>query len=45
MSAVESKNSVLETVRDSLKAEVDQLEGKKSELLSKMTEEEVEVAK
>ena len=45
MTAVEMRNSVLEQSRVSLQAEVEQLERKKSELLSKLTQEEIEVAR
>ena len=45
MTAVEMRNSVLEQSRASLQAEVEQLERKKSDLLSKLTQEELEVAR
>lgn len=45
MTAVERRNSVLEQSRASLQAEVEQLERKKSDLLSKLTQEEMEVAR
>ena len=45
MTAVEMRNSVLEQSRSSLQAEVEQLESKKAELLRKLTQEEIEVAR
>ena len=45
MTAVEMRNSVLEQSRSSLQAEVDQLERKKLELLRKLKQEEMEVAR
>ena len=44
MTAVETRNSLLEQSRSSLQAEVEQLERKKSELLGKLKQEEMEVA-
>ena len=45
MTAVERRNSVLEQSRASLQAEVEELERKKSDLLSKLSQEEMEVAR
>ena len=45
MTAVERRNTVLEQSRSSLQAEVETLERKKSELLGKLTQEEIEVAR